>query len=483
MKDFTSLISSLERVGLNSTARSIRSIESLYKISTTDFSKETEVLEKLINIVEAFRETSLDTISPARLSLPPYSIETHNKYIVYSGDDLSNYSKKEIFSVGLPNFLTSFIDKFMTSKLASLSGTDARRYEKAIEELRELSREIGTTYRKIAKPISPAQLLSPKFKPITQQDVASHLRRLNSIFANMNDFRVQIEQKYVPALGRSIGYTIEEGNIIKQDDEDDGEIEDIEDDDEGEDLPISNKERTEEEAEPTKEDEDAAIQELINKFPPFKSAALQEFYPKGTEEQMIKDLLNLSYNFQAIRDRIDQKYAKKLNMPIDQFREFTGIDSLLHIQRRADNNKPLDLLKELKQKTEHYETGRELIREEDARRTAKDVVNGKIGFTKKEKVPGDKKRTRVVFVLYSPKQIKYAWDYLQKELVIKYDAFVRSITDLAQTQKRMEQEHTPTSEEDKRKFINREMKKREALSVEVDSRIHKNLLNILRMLK
>lgn len=419
MNRLASVIKSLEDIGLTESATSLRSIQKLYKTAATDFSKELEILQQLSFIIKSLHGKPLKFIAQDKLAFPPYSIETHNKYIVYSGDDLSNYSKQEILGIGFSNFLSNFVDKYMVNRLDTLSGADARKYEKAIQELRQLSSEVKSNYKKMLRPVTPKELTTLKSKNITKQDLASDLRRIAAAFANLEHFSVVVERKYVPALAHQRGYMIsEEGDFIPDPGFSEPEPEpEIKKPSQEEQLKEKSQQALKSKPEEKEEEDDLEdfVDDLMKKKIPPKTASFQEDMQK---------LTNLTYDFNIMRDRIDNKYAQLLNMSIEDFRKLTGIDALLRKRKQAAVGDE-DLLQQFQRETEQYETSYEYLQTQAAKKVADAITKGHIGELRKQK--GRRKKTLVIF---SPNQVLDAWDYLQNELSIKYEAFVRSVVSM-----------------------------------------------------
>ena len=463
------VIKSLEAAGLSESAASLRSVQKLYKVAAVDFSKEIEILQQLSSIVAHLQDKPLKHIVRENLVFPPYSIETSRQYIVYSGEELTNYSKQEILSIGFSNFLNNFTDKYMSNRLELLAGTDYQRYERVIETLKELSKSVKDDYKKILKPYTPKQLSTLKSQHITKQDIAASLRRWNGALDNLDHFRTVIAEKYVPVLANQGGY-VQLGEEFVPDPEvhdDPADLDEV--------TEVAPAKKTEEQKlneksqqalkSPEEELEDDADleQDLIKKKSSFKSASISL--------SLIQTLKNLTYDFDQMRTRIDGKYSKLLNIPIEEFRKLTNIDSLLKrksivssLHRVAEAS---DIFESFRQKSKEYEISHEYLQLESARKVAKAVISSSaIGYIKKQK-------RKDVFVLFNPNQVLDAWVYLENDLSIKYESVVRSIVSRVA--------HNPEIEEAAKVKLEPDLQK--TYSEAIDNKALKELTKVINALR
>ena len=459
------VIKSLEEAGLTESASSLRSIDKLYKVAAVDFSKEIEILQQLTSIVSSLQGKPLKHIVRDSMTFPPYSLETSDKYIVYSGESLTNYSKQEILSIGFSNFLNNFAEKYMSNHLNTLAGTDYRRYSQATEALKELAKEVKDNYQKILKSRTPKELERLKIQHITKQDLATSLRRINTSLENLNLFHTVIAEKYVLVLANQGGYMQlgsefvpdpefhgpvgDESPPIKKTDEQKSKEEALLSDEDVGDLDWSDfakkpnhlslkaiemkLEQMEDEG-LTDTKEYRELNEEANRLariddPALKKSTLKLSQVENTPLTLLQRLKNLTYDFDQIRVRIDSKYSKLLNMSIQEFRKKTDIDTLLKIKSKASSSlsqrfaapkKKKDMFEGFKERSKEYEISSQYLQLESAKRVAKAVLSGTIGYMKKQK-------EKDTFVLFSPNQILGAWAYLENDLSIKYESLIRSI--------------------------------------------------------
>jgi len=430
MRKPNSVSTSLNEIGLHQLANTLKSIEALYKRSSTDLSKEREVFQTLLQIVLYFKDKSLDSVAEEPLKLPSYSIETPYKYIIYSGEDLSEYSKSDILSIGIPNFLSAFIKKYMRNRLDALSGSDAQRYEKLIEQASELTRVAQKSYRQIIAPTK-----HPKFKKPSQEYTRRDLSRLGSVFSDMALFREVIRKIYAPKYAHYIASSEQEYEEMMQESQKPQDLE--------LDIPLTPSSSPSEDNTPDDSDD---IEELLKERSQsglrdlksfLKITKKADFYPGG-ERQILNKLKSLTPEFDKIRDKIDNKYAQKLKMSVQEFRDFLNIEDLIQIRKRAATKDPKDkTLLDFIEYVPKQDLQEDLQSEELSQKIVRDVLRGIVHHevSRSNILKKKKEKNRE---LYTPEQIFAAWEYLKNLVTVRYEVLVRNIINIALVMKEKE---------------------------------------------
>lgn len=542
MKKLTSTISSLKRIGLTEPALKLQVIQQLYRQAAADFSTEIDILEKLSEIAAFFDGKSLEARAPSGMKLPAYSLETADKYIVYAGDDLTDFSKKEILTIGIPNFLKSFLQHYMDSREGTLSGYDRRRYVAAIDELKDLQRNVKEIYKKISK--EPRYAPKHKFhREISKNTMAKQLRAIELAFGRMADFQSQVEENYVPLLAAYYGGIYRDNELVPPSNEEEEflirqmqdeskaiqeavrkrkekeprtEIERIdhekytqqkeeeEDEFQEEEIP---EDFLEDEEDLVEEEEqstaDPATQALLEKIKQRhkeqeeleKSSAynllklitatkdpLDYLTPEkqhNIQEDTLRRLSNLTYDFQEIRDEFDEDGAARLGMTVEEFRARLKVDALLEFSVADESQAktaatipgPLERVKkniEKRQKPRRMKQRQRALKEQ-AREAAWKIMKGVVHNKHGE--------------LFDPSIVEMGWERLQMGLRVAYKSFIR---ELVRKYKGWQQQEdlTPEQEEAHRQqFLEENRLEKKHLVEEVDDRLGHELQNIIRILR
>ena len=412
MKKLASTITALEDIGLESLSSTLRKIQKLYKYADTDFSKEVEVFSKLLEIANHFKGKSPNSIAPSGLSLPPFSIETEKQYVIYSGDELSGYTKRQIFATGIPNFLKNFSEKYLETKKLRSSRADSIKYDKIIEEIQRLNKVVSSAYRVSSE--FKAMPLKDTREKLTKEELSKDLRRIGNIIKDMSRFQVEIEDHFFSSAPTAHG-------LARRYISDPDNYDDI--------LKVENAPRT-----------------------------------RGTsmfnDDTAIRELKKLSIDFEDIQNTIDSEFASKLGVSPEEFRKQLGIDKWLssYIVRvastiQASDNEDINLSEDQedededsfalateKNKTKHStlpdddsskatdpedsllklknipkseEFSERLQKTEDLKKMFKDIVSGIIS----EKIDGKQ-------IPFDPMSILECWDYAHEILAKAYKTLV-----------------------------------------------------------
>ena len=367
MNNFASLRKNLSDLGLSKLASSLANIEKIYKTASLDLSKEKKVIETLFKVIEALEPLSLHSPAPDGLYFPPYSTATSSKNIVYSGEDLSGYTKAEIMHLGIPNFLKSFTSKYMSARIEILTGQERKTYDRLVEELTSISDIIKSNYAKITKPIEIPKNYNVKDKDtsIRRTDLAKINNAIVNAITNMNTFLLHIQDKehgYLQDFKYAIG--------IDPDSEEEPEV---------------------------KLDDG--------------------LFPAALSRQYLSNLKNLHYDFNRIRKEAESKFAGKLKISEEELVELLNLDKFF-IKTAATDEENKDLLRSVKELTEQT-THHNFSQNAEYRKAAAEIIKGQMSKFKKN-----------VKFLMSPELVLGAWEYLKEDLRIKYEVFLQTALDL-----------------------------------------------------
>lgn len=488
MKKLSSVITSFQNIGLVESAAKLNSIKYLLKQASADFSSEVQVLGDLLQIIDYFYGKDPNTLASDQIFLPAYSMETSNKFINFNQYPLTDYSKQEIYSIGLTDYLKNYINMYMMNKIEDLRGVDQKRYKRAIDLLEEVASEIKTGYKKIEKPTSFDSRLRGS-REISKLAIQSELGKLQTSLREATEYQLQVTRRYVPMLASEYGGTFEEGEFIKtQKTESEDLLEQITRMDE-EDLNIPKEEIDAEEMEDLiiTDDVEFPLDQLFDKSEPSKPKSKNKpknpkkpkkkppekkqdrpLEPAGTqsplsnllkklkeeentpsidgdfeddedilktltsslkiasnEQRNLSILSNLELDFEKIRQPIDRKYAEKLQMPVEEMLARLKLNQFLDLQTS-------------KSASNNY-----IIRQAQANKKPIDSIeepgSGK-EFSRIDKVirdiinkkfgiteVRDPNNPKKEFHLYTAREVLTGWKILQEEIAIRYEALLKTL--------------------------------------------------------
>lgn len=386
MNNFTLLKRSLSEIGLSKLAQSLANIEKIYKIAALDLSKEKEVIKALLGIVNSLQSLSLDDEAPSGLYFPPYSTSMGPKNIIYSGEDLSGYTKAEIMKLGVPNFMNSFSNKFMKSRSDTLSGHDLRMYDQLIYEVEDLAKKISAEYTKITKPIELSNYQSTRTK-VKRTDLAKAEKYITDQIVRMNNFIARISGGTDPTKGYLYYFMYAVG------------------------------------IEPEELEKDEPVVDFKRKDDRMLAEVMKSSYLSG--------LKNLKIDFNKMKQEIDSHFAQKLKISEEDFRDMLDLDSYFNIKTAAidlgfekdeeeenDSENYKDLLQQTQRITEQT-THHDFSKNVEFKKASEDILAGRF-ITQSGKAK----------YIMSPDLVLGAWEYLKEDLRIRYQIFLQTALDL-----------------------------------------------------
>ena len=140
MERLASVINSFNKLGLDATA--LKKIYTFTKLAESDYSVEYSALKNVLDILKALEGKEL-MYFPQGLSFDPYTFKVGEKTYSYPGESLENYSKREIYKIGIRTYLKNLLDYYMSYQAKNLHGREANRYNQAVEQIKEITRTIG----------------------------------------------------------------------------------------------------------------------------------------------------------------------------------------------------------------------------------------------------------------------------------------------------------------------------------------------------
>lgn len=446
MDRLVSIIKSLEKIGLTKQAEKLKQIDILYKTSAVDYSKEINIINQLIEIINTLKDENFNKLGSG-LSFPSYSIESSNRHIVYNQEDLSPYQKKDIMKTGFPNYLKTFVNKYMKAKSETVYSDERRKYSAVMSELEDLAKQISKAYQEVLAPT----LKTERVRELSTQSLNRERTSLQNIFTDINIFKSKIRSIYLPKLKDT---PKERSKFFLSEDEADL-------DESAEDQIL--------EDEYSKSPSKIEISDIKKKFSAFTSTVDEE----DNINWAIEELENLEVDFTGIKEEVDNTFAKQLSMPVENFRDFFNVDRLLaRIQRtgaKSDNSNMKIDFQDIEQ--EYY--GDLASREASLKKIIRDISRGIIG----------KKDRRGKIKLYSPEDVLKAWESLLFDLKTRYEVFVETIIYLTHEKEKLKQVSQQQKQEQQKDTEQYYFEVNKEYIRSIDDDIENRLKKIIRVLE
>lgn len=200
------LIESLTNLGLKHVAQDISLIQIIAQIDTNSFETEKKVLTQVAELISYYSKLSLDEMTTKEVRLPSFNIETSTKIINYTGEPLAGLVKQDILSYAIPNFLDTFVKKYMTSKEVYLSKQQLNKYKEIKTQIGQIARSMQIGYGRLLnlKPSKKDRAILRKTSRLTKEDIQKAIIRVKATSNDCNAFDSFLIDTYFPELHNHI---------------------------------------------------------------------------------------------------------------------------------------------------------------------------------------------------------------------------------------------------------------------------------------
>ena len=196
-----SLTKSLSKLGLRDLVRQVAQIEKFAQAKSS-FETEKQILTTIRDIVKKCQQSSLEDPILEEISLPPFLIETAQKTIMYKGEPLTGFSKKDIIGHAIPNFLNTFTSKYMRNREPFLAGSKLAAYQDLKAVLDYVVSLTSLKYNKLLhlKPSKDDLSFIRKTTKIRKEDIQTGIRHLETLANEVSLFNSYLINTYLPRL-------------------------------------------------------------------------------------------------------------------------------------------------------------------------------------------------------------------------------------------------------------------------------------------